>query len=125
MKEQGISKYFNLKNITNFIEGNINSFKDNNHFFSLEEHVREQVIYRALQCIDCLQEGHCLLCGCKTPEMFYAPKKIDADGKWNEMLSKEEWMKFKEEGNIILPEVEVNQLLEWFNENRDYYDTEG
>ena len=54
--------------------------KQHSSFLRLEEHIREQAIYRALLCSECHQNGECLIRGCSTPDMFYAPKKECPDG---------------------------------------------
>lgn len=92
--------YFKLSNIRDFVEGKWNMAKQHSSFLRLEEHIREQAIYRALLCSECHQNGECLICGCSTPDMFYAPKKECPDGAWTKMLDKSEWEKFKLENEI-------------------------
>lgn len=95
-----LKDYFSLYNIRNFFDGKWNKFKQNSKFFGLEQHIQEQAVYRASLCEQCYEAPACLECGCGSPDLFYSPKKIDALGKWGEMLPKEEWEKFKEENNI-------------------------
>lgn len=71
-------------NIRNFLEGTTNSLSSR----VMPEHQKEQVIYRAALCNDCLELGRCHTCGCSTPGLFYAPKKRDAKGKWGPMLNR-------------------------------------
>jgi len=61
----------------------------------LPAHYRDQAEWRAYLCKDCLETGKCKECGCKTPQMFYAPNKKDKLDKWGPMLSKKEWEKMK------------------------------
>lgn len=105
---------FNLKNIKNFAEGTLNYIKFKNEntsnsvfFKKLEDHVKEQAFYRAYLCQKCLSNGACIRCGCKTPEMFFSPKKVDSEGKWREMLNKEEWEQFKKDNNIELSTLTI------------------
>jgi hypothetical protein len=102
-----IKDIFSAKNIRNFVEGNINILKDKTNFMKLDQHIKEQAIYRASLCIECLDNGACLVCGCGTPQMFYAPKKLDSKEKWGEMLDKDEWNKYKEENNITIPNIDL------------------
>jgi hypothetical protein len=95
-----LSDYFKLSNIRNFIEGSWNKFKSHSNFLKLEEHLREQALYRAVLCKECYKEGQCVVCGCRTPDMFYAPKKECPSKEWGEMLSKEEWDKKKGQESI-------------------------
>ncbi len=78
-----------LSDVKNFLEGNLNYFLD------IEQHEAEQVLLRMYLCTDCLQNGKCLYCGCKTPQMFYAPSKKDSQGKFAAFLSKEQWEALK------------------------------
>lgn len=59
-------------------------------------HIREQAIWRAFLCDECLNKGSCKICGCSTPAMFFSPNKVDSDKKWGVMLSKSKWKEFKE-----------------------------
>ena len=65
----------------------------------LPKHIREQAEYRADKCRPCLAEGRCLHCTCKTPQVFYAPRKKDKLDKWGPMLNREEWEARKKQLN--------------------------
>lgn len=94
-------EYLKQDNVKNFIQGHLNKFLDNTEYMSLELHIKEQVVYRASLCQDCYINGSCVKCGCKTPDMFYSPNKVDSLGKWNEMIEdKNQWEAFKVENNI-------------------------
>ena len=120
-----VGDYFKLDNIRNFIEGKWNKFRAGqmSGFLSLEEHVKEQALWRAILCSDCYKAGKCIVCGCQTPDMFYAPKKQCPKDKWGAVLSKEEWIKYKADndmgeinGNIDLEKLmrdEMEGLPEW------------
>jgi hypothetical protein len=78
-------------NIMNFIQGNINFYINQN-----ARHHLEQFLYRAYLCRDCLENGKCPHCGCTTPQMFFAPNKEDALGKWPTFFyNEEEWEAYK------------------------------
>lgn len=54
------------------------------------------VEYRAFLCNDCLINGKCLICGCSTPGLFYAPLKKDSRKKWPSIVDEDHWNSFKE-----------------------------
>jgi hypothetical protein len=82
-----------MSDINNFIQGYTNKVKS--RFDLLDIHIKEQAMWRAFLCNECLDNGKCLICKCSTPAMFYAPGKVDSKGRWGTMVSKEEWEKFK------------------------------
>jgi hypothetical protein len=85
----------NPKNVRNFVEGNYMMWKDQLSNVGIQKHYKEQAIYRALLCRPCLDNGRCLICKCKTPNMFFSINKEDSDGKWGKMLEAKEWEAFK------------------------------
>jgi hypothetical protein len=111
-KKFKLKEILNKSNIQNFVQGTWNHFKDNSNFFELSTHVKEQAFYRAWLCQPCYAKGSCLLCGCKTPEMFYSPNKTDAGEKWGKMLNKYEWEEFKKEKGIILEDLVLPDIVE-------------
>jgi hypothetical protein len=86
-------------NIKNFIEGNYYALKDK-LLGNIPIHIKEQAIYRAMLCIDCLEETKCKVCKCSTPNMFFSPNKKDSLGKWGIMLSAKNWNKYKVEAKL-------------------------
>lgn len=97
------------KDITNFIEGNYLYLK---YYLEkdIEKHIKEQALYRAFLCLECLEKGRCVVCNCNTPAMFFAPKKVDSKDKWGKMLNSKDWEIFKKENNIELPQS-LNDLI--------------
>jgi hypothetical protein len=91
--------YFNVKNIRNYAQGHWNKMLDA-RFNHLEDHIKEQALYRANLCKPCYDNGKCTECGCSTPVMFFSPSKVDAKGKWGKMLNKEQWETFKKENEL-------------------------
>jgi len=96
-------------NIRNFLQGM------KNYYTTSPKHVREQALYRANLCQDCLANGSCVVCGCKTPHMFFSPNKKDSKGKWSTMLSSYEWEQFKSQNNIIIFDDELLTCLKKIN----------
>lgn len=107
-----LSDYFKASNIRDFVQGEWNMFKNYSTFFKLSQHSREQALYRAVLCRPCHIKGSCIECGCSTPDLFYAPHKEDAGGKWGEMLNAEDWEKFKEEHEIVITEQDLQMFKE-------------
>ncbi len=81
----------NASDVKNFVEGTATYYAK--ELFS--PHIREQANLRAFLCGECLANGKCLICKCKTPHMFYAPAKVDKKGRWAEFLNKEQWEALK------------------------------
>lgn len=94
-------KDFNYDNIKNFVDGNFNMVKDIMSQ-NLQSHIKEQALYRAMLCWDCLKAGKCSVCHCKTPGMFYSPDKTDAKHRWHKMLPLEFWEEYKIIHNLDL-----------------------
>lgn len=100
-----------LNDTENFIVGNINYLNRDN----LPVHILQQVELRKMLCAPCLSNGKCLHCGCKTPNMFYSPSKVDSEGKFAEFLNANQWnalvnnidtyYKFIKE-NVTTPEIQ-------------------
>lgn len=106
------------KDIKNYIEGNMNYLKNISSFVRLAPYIKEQAVCRAVSCLECLNAGACTECGCATPQMFYAPKKEDSKGRWGEMLSKEDWEKYKEEHQLEVPNIDL-AAIEVSNDYKD------
>jgi hypothetical protein len=105
-------------NVANFLEGTYNVLKDNVEFLGLDDHIKEQALWRASRCASCLKNGECFYCGCDTPDVFYASKKVDAQLKWGPMLTDTDWEVFKSTGffNLLVDEVyydSVNQEMRY------------
>lgn len=100
-----------LKDIKNFVEGTTIKMLNDMNFITLPIHFKEQVIYRAYLCQDCLSNGECLICHCSTPTMFYSPNKEDSNGKWSKFMNSKEWDSFKSSDNL----KEFNNVLSQLN----------
>jgi zinc D-Ala-D-Ala carboxypeptidase len=77
------------QNVTNYLQGNLKHLSS--QYFDLPIHEAQQIALRAYLCKPCLNNGKCLICSCKTPEMFYAPNKLDSAGKFAQFLNKDQW----------------------------------
>lgn len=92
MSQQISAKDITPENINNFLSGHTNYLLRNT---LLPKYIKEQAEWRMKVCQPCVKAGKCLKCGCKSPQLFYAPLKTDKDGKWGTMVSKTEWDEFK------------------------------
>lgn len=86
-----------LSNIKYFIQGEYRKIEDE-FFNSLDDHIKEQVIFRKalvqLKKPECIAKGECIKCGCAIPDLFYADKSCDMFC-YPKMMSKENWESFK------------------------------
>ena len=60
----------------------------------------EMVVYRSLQCPECVKAGKCIGCGCPVPEAILDPINECSEGNWEAVDSFEEWEKFKQITNL-------------------------
>lgn len=70
------------------IDGHSNYIKSK--LGKLEKHIEEQALERALKCTECVENGSCVHCGCKSPQLFYSVYKKCPQNKWDIMMNKEE-----------------------------------
>lgn len=92
-----MSQKINIKNIKNFIEG-----KTNQVLSSMDlkpESFLEQVNYRKSLCVECLSAGKCKYCGCAVPGRFYTNESCNKGEIFPDIMSDEEWFKFKQDNN--------------------------
>lgn len=57
---------------------------------TLPKHIKEQIDIRRELCEPCLGNGKCFVCGCPTPNLFYANKACPIN-KYPELMNKKEW----------------------------------
>lgn len=99
-----IGKYnITLSNIGSYIQGKTRMLvqKYGNEFFSLDDHIKEQIVWRETVANKfCLDNKECK-CGCPLPDMFFADKTCE-DGCYPVMMNKEEWEVYKANNNIEL-----------------------
>ena len=69
-----------IQDMKNYIQGKANKALDD--LGVLSKKIKEMAVSRAMKCPECLKNGKCLECGCKTPDMFYAPEKKCKKGRW-------------------------------------------
>ena len=102
-----------VNKIRDFLEGNLH------YYHPKDAHVTEQAIYRSILCKPCLLNGSCYHCKCKTPNMFFAPKKRDSLNKWGPMLDKESWSTLKRTlPRKILDEIEEGRIQDTLPEDQ-------
>jgi hypothetical protein len=81
-----------LKNIYAFFQGHFRY-----RFKGLPGYIIEQVVLREILVKEVSPEclnGHCKICKCKTPELFYSSKACEGNC-YSEMLNESEWKKLK------------------------------
>ncbi len=85
-----------LSNIGAFVQGKTRKLIDRygGKFFSLESHIKEQVVWReTVANKECVNNKECK-CGCTIPDLLYSNKSCP-DNCYPEMMDKEAWEKFK------------------------------
>lgn len=91
----------NAKNVMNFIEGNFMMLGDKINL--LPKHLREQVIWRYKICEnDCVKARKCVYCGCSIPGKLYVGKSCNNGERFPDIMSQEEWSRYKISNNIKL-----------------------
>jgi len=90
------------KSVFAFAQGYLRKFSD--AFGMLEEHKKEQVLWRTEKAKECMENGSCLYCGCTTPAKFYSDEKCEDPNRkcYPDMMSKKDWDKFKLENSITI-----------------------
>jgi len=88
------------KHIKAFFQGYKNYFTDK--LGLLPDHKKEQIIYRLDKAKACVDNGHCLYCGCKTPERMYSDIGCEDPVRkcYPKMMNKDEWEQYKLDNQI-------------------------
>lgn len=88
-----------LKNIQEYIQGNINDFLL--RFDILPKHTQEQVQYRLSQCPpQCKTDGKCVHCGCSYPAKTMVTQSCNKTKKLPNLMPEKEWELYKQTNNI-------------------------
>jgi hypothetical protein len=88
-----------LKNISQFIEGNLKMLGDQLNL--LQDHECEQIFYRSQICeSDCMRLGYCIYCGCDLPGKLYVNESCNNGDRFPDLMNKSDWEKFKSENGI-------------------------
>jgi hypothetical protein len=83
-----------INNIYNYIQGNGRRMIEKSG--QLQEHLQEQIAYRALQCNDtCVKDGKCRVCGCDLPGRFYTTTSCNRGDLFPDLMNKRKWDEFK------------------------------
>lgn len=92
----------NIKNVGSFLQGYARMFTD--AFGLLEDHKKEQVVWRSRQAKECMDAKHCTYCGCSTPGKFYSDGACEDPVKkcYPEMMNAEDWEVFKQINSIVI-----------------------
>jgi hypothetical protein len=85
--------------IFEFIEGNLKMLGDKLNL--LPQHEKEQVIFRANICTDCMKNKKCKYCGCSVPGKLYVKKSCNKGERFPDMMDIELWEKYKIDNNIL------------------------
>lgn len=89
----------NIKNIKQFIEGNLNLLGDRINI--LPNYMKEQVIWRMNICKDdCVIQGKCKYCGCSVPGKLYVNSSCNGSERFPDLMSEQDWEIYKMENNI-------------------------
>lgn len=87
-----------LKNIGAFVQGK-GRLMFENLGFDLEDHIKEQIVWRESKALpECINNEVCK-CGCDIPDLFYADKACEF-GCYPKLMNKEEWEQYKKDENI-------------------------
>lgn len=120
-------KDITLKNIIHFFTGNIRyknfkkqlstiDFSKYENEYNWEgvndnmklSHVQEQFIYRMflvdLSSPQCITTKACRICGCDTPQLFFAKKACEGSC-YPELLNQKDWENYKKEKSINIEEM--------------------
>ena len=93
-----------LKNISNFLEGNLKMLGDN--FGLLPAYQKEQVLYRGNICkADCVKNGFCKECGCDLPGKFYSTASCNNGERFPDIMNEADWEEFKTENKIKINDI--------------------
>ena len=96
-----IKDIFNIKNISNFIEGNAKYYY--NKLLPFPQHIREQVLYRLYVCKDdCVKTGVCSGCGsgCPTEKKVFVNSSCNEGKKFPDFMDNTNWLIFKQQHNL-------------------------
>ena len=92
-----LGKYdITLKNVKAYVQGKTRSLVERfgGEFIQLEDHVKEQIIWRHGKADkDCIEKGVCY-CGCEMPDMLYADKTCEKNC-YPVMMDKKTWEDYK------------------------------
>jgi hypothetical protein len=94
-------KDLNIENIKAYIQGNSRML--GSKFNMVNEHIQEQVAWRAEICKDdCMAEGKCKECGCDVPGKLYVNKSCNGGKRFPDLMEKGAWEKYKNKHSITL-----------------------
>ena len=90
----------NPKKIYNYFLANYRTYIYHNLPFLMREHIKEQYIFRInMMDTQCLEEGMCKECGCKTPNLQFSNQSCEVRC-YPEMMSKKKWKEYSDDPRI-------------------------
>ena len=92
-KEQLGKNKYTADNVLSYLEGNFKFYW--NKLLGSPKHIQEQVNYRLFKCKDdCLIEETCIKCTCPPEKKAFVKESCNPE-RFGDLLSREEWEKFK------------------------------
>lgn len=91
-----------LKTIKSFLQGYTRKFTEG--FGMLNQHQKEQVIWRSEKAQPCTDNGTCLYCGCDTPAKYYSDEACEDPIRkcYPAMMDKNTWEEYKKTNDITI-----------------------
>lgn len=88
-------KRITIKNILSYLEGNLKYVYDS--LVGLDEHTKEQVLYRSEICKDdCMKSNACIYCGCDADKKIFNKESCNGGARFPDLMSKAAWEEYKE-----------------------------
>lgn len=112
--ETSVCGLFDKTKVARFNARNVFKVADSIHYQAKEKagllpkHLMEQFSHRKKVCKPCLDNGKCLVCGCKTPGRMYS-RSACAGGKYPALMNEQEWEKYKVDQKILGEEAQRSE----------------
>ena len=68
----------------------------------------EQIVYRTIECRDCLLNSKCEHCTCTFPDKMQTPDQECPNGEWGEIKSPADWEEYKKEQDNFIFTITSN-----------------
>ena len=89
-----IKDIFNIKNISNYIEGNAKFYYDK--LVGEPQYLREQRLWRLYKCKnDCVVSGKCKMCGCPVEKKVFNDESCNEGERFPDIMNNERWEQYK------------------------------
>lgn len=60
----------------------------------------EQIVYRTVECRECLENSKCEFCTCEFPSKMQTPDQTCPSGEWSEIMTPTDWDEYKKQQQI-------------------------